>query len=494
MIPTSYDSECCHCGRMVKAGLGFLVGPPWRTYCSVDVPNKGVVKRIQDVSRRFKAWRHADMAPYQKRGATWLAGRQGGILGDEQGLGKTIQAVTAIPESATAVVVCPAVAKGVWFEHITKLRPDLKPMILEGRNSWVNGFPPGRVAIINYDIIPELFLIKNALAAPENLICDEVHYLKGLESIRTRKVSGLAGKVLENNGRLWFIGGTPIKNTPDDLWSILTVLRLAEETFGSYKNYKKLLGGKSGAWGKVDWEGDIDPTVPNILRRVMLRRHKSDVLPELPPRRWETVRVDIPGPARRMADKAVKTLRDIGVDIQDLTADALENSDSIAFETMSRVCKSLAVAKIPALMAMLNDIEAQDPAPPLVWSRHVAPLKVVASRPGWACLHGGTTEKGKAKMAEGFQEGLYRGLAMSQSGATALTLTRAWHAIFLDRFWSPADNEQAEDRIHRLSQDQAVLYTTLVADHIIDERTAEILGAKGRIIGGVIRAAATKEN
>ena len=93
-----------------------------------------------------------ELRPYQVAGAEWLAARRAALLADEQGLGKTISALAALPAGAPVVVVCPAVAIGVWVRH-ADWRTDLAPAVAATRASW--SWPlPGQVLVTSYERLP----------------------------------------------------------------------------------------------------------------------------------------------------------------------------------------------------------------------------------------------------------------------------------------------------------------------------------------------------
>ena len=488
MIPNGVSLPCETCRVQVPLGRGLLAPNPWRVFCLDHVPDTATRAVIKSVSQRLKDWRDGELAPYQIQGAYWLAARKAAILGDEQGLGKTVQAISAIPKGESCLVICPKIAKGVWLDHFKELRPDLKANAVIGTGVKIR-LKPGQVAIMNFDIIGHKVKDYQGI---ENVIVDECHYLKNKRTNRSINTRSICWDVMTRGGRVFFLSGTPIKNSPDDLWSLLTTLKLSAKAFKSRRNFRELFGGKKGRFG-LEWKGKVDEDVPRILRHYMLRRHKVDVLPELPERRYEKIQVDIPGPELALCDEVLSKLKERKVKLEDAIATALKNNNSIDFLTMSRVCKALANAKLKSLLKYLDQLESAGDVPLLVWSRHVDPLEVVGNREGWKCLHGGTSEFKRGVIEKQFQRGELRGLAVSiKAGGTALTLTKSAHSIFLDFEWSPADNEQARDRNHRIGQERRVLYTYLIADHILDRRMADILTTKNDLIDAVVRAAAVK--
>jgi len=95
-------------------------------------------------------------------------------------------------------------------------------------------------------------------------------------------------------------------------------------------------------------------------------------------------------------------------------------------------------------------------------------------------LHGGVTAAGRAQMVEEFQasHGPPVMLASLRAGGTGLTLTEANHVVHLDRWWNPAVENQATDRVHRIGQTRVVQVRTLVAPGTVEDRIDELLEAK----------------
>jgi hypothetical protein len=127
----------------------------------------------------------------------------------------------------------------------------------------------------------------------------------------------------------------------------------------------------------------------------------------------------------------------------------------------------------------------------IVFSYHRAAVDLLASRPGWAVITGDTPPEQRQHIVTEFQGGRLKGVAGTiQAAGTGLTLTRANQAIFVDLAWTPALNAQAEDRICRIGQTRGVIITRLIAEHMLDERVAELLLVKQKLIESAIEKAA----
>lgn len=486
-----YPTLCASCNVRVQSLRGWVVPGPWRTLCA------RCSGTTLDVAELWEGVTGNTLRPYQKTGVSWLSGRQLGLLGDQPGLGKTIQALAAIPPRAPAVVVCPAIAKKVWSDHVQGqgsilCRPGARPIVCAGRGSWTW---PGKdeVTIINYDILPRSLLSeKSAIrdigrpAEGTHLVFDEVHYAKNLRSIRGRQSRHLRMIVAESGGSAWGMTGTPLKTREADLWGVLVALGLAYQLWPDFRAYATDMGlaKRRGKWEKVR---GARPGVVDMLRSVMLRREKTDVLQELPPVTNEIVHVDIDAATRKAMDEAQALLEATGRDLETALREVGQDGH------MMSVMAHLATAKIPHLIDLVNQHEESFPGndhPLIVLSAHRAPCEAMAQRNGWEMIVGGTPRAERSRIIEEFQAGKIKGLALTITAAgTAITLTRSDRTIAVDMTWSPGDNEQAWDRNHRIGQRRPVTRTRIIADHPLDEALWSILERREETIAETISAA-----
>lgn len=464
-------------------------------------------ERTRAVSAALEA-RGLALFPFQADGVTWLAPRLAGILADDMGLGKTIQALTAAPARAPVVVVCPSVAKGVWAREALRWRPDLIPVVLSGRGTfrWPRA---GEMVVVNYDILPGEIVDtldakgqrapgkKHVEGIPSGalpgtvLIADEAHVLKGDKTARTMRFRALRAAIPE--GRSWLLTATPLLNRPKELWSLLQTIGLEKVTFGSWPSFLKLMGAGRGSWGTEWGTGagiDADRVAPK-LREVMLRRMKRDVLDQLPAKVVEVIDVELDAQALKALDKIKAELAEHGIDLATAVKEAQANN-ALAFEMISRARALLATAKTAAAMEIVDEIqEAGEPV--IVFSAHRAPIAVFAAREGWATITGDTSTIERTQIEEKFQRGELKGIAGTiKAMGVAITLTRACEEVFVDAEWTPALNEQAEDRCNRIGQTRSVHVRYLRANHEIDERVYELNEIKRGIIARTTDAAIVK--
>lgn len=421
--------------------------------------------------------------PFQEVGAAWLSVNPRGLLWDEPGLGKTVQAVAALDPNDTVLVVCPSAVKGVWAREARDA--GWESVVLQGRTPVDRvGLARSRMVIVNPECLPNPGVLPYFLGRPDRptVIVDEAHMYKNPKAARTENVRSWMWSALDCGGSAWQLTGTPILNRPLDLWHVLSNARLEKVVFGSWNQFLRLFNARQNRWGGFDW-GLPHPSVPHLLSRVALRRTRAEVLPDLPTKTYERVDVQITYAAERAVNEAAGGLASKSFDE---TFELLQ--DPILSEHVSTVRRALAEAKLPALHDLLDVLEQEGPV--VVFSDHVAPAFSAATRKGWVCVTGNTPSSERTAYEEAFQRGELAGIAGTVGAmGVGLTLTAAHRAVFVDRSFTPALNTQAEDRVCRIGQDRGVVITDLVSNHKVDQALYKLLRAKQTIADAALTPA-----
>lgn len=426
--------------------------------------------------------------PFQKTGVEFLSlATKGALLADDQGIGKTVQALVALPSGERVVVVCPATVKYNWRKEAEIWRPDYSVSVVNGRSGF--SLPEvGQIVICNYDILPQWLkptkgtgrynkkgdeILVADLSDEQRrvlgntiVIYDECHRCANYKSQRSQKITQLS----RNVKTVWGLTGTPLANRPFDLFGVLCSLNL--NPFGSFYKFVDLFNGTQGRFGGYTF-GMPTQEASERLRRVMLRRIKKDVLPELPEKTYQKIAID-------KIDKATKKLLD--VEMQDLL-DELEFASMPDFNKISKVRAELAKAKIPAMLEIVESYE--DAGEPLVvYSDHRAPILELGKRDGWEVIHGDVSDLERQTIVDRFQACELKGVGLTiKAGAEGVTLTRASNMLFVDRSWVPAKNLQCVDRICRIGQKAAgLIIKILTTEHPLDIRLEQILDHKTELI------------
>jgi len=445
---------------------------------AVEARLAGIQKKLAERGQRLRR--------YQEEGVLWLAPRKGAIMGDEMGLGKTAQTLCSLPEadSVGAVVVCPAVAKGVWKREIGKWRPEFKPVVLKGRGSF--RWPKhGEIIITNYDILPP----PDSVSSPPMgtvVIADEAHALKERDAKRTQSFAAMAKACRDSGGRSWLLTATPMLNRPFELWGLCSVAGVEREVFGDrpWAQFLYLFEGYKGPWGGYEF-GVPKKETGDHLKKGILRRIKADVARDIPSLTRVLRTVELTPEGRAACDELARAMEGLS-DEELLKATA-------SFEKLSAIRAAIARSKVPALSEIVQ--EYQEAGEPLVvMSMHREPIDSLAAMEGWGKITGEESAEQKSAVEEAFQRGDLRGVACTITAAgVAITLTRASNVVFLDEAWTPALNEQAAARVHRIGQTKPVTVTVLVGDHLVEERVAQVIGDKMEKIAASVGNATIKE-
>lgn len=453
--------------------------------------------------RREPHWPELDAAcergwlyPYQRAGARWLLARyaegRGAILADDMGLGKTRQALAALAGSGEtlALVVAPAIARGVWAREAALMLPGWRVLVrrtkAEAADPWAGLDATPTLVVVSYDTLPPAaedgtaWPASTAPAPPRRalVVCDEAHATKNNKSRRTKALRALvrtARKAGPDQALTpWLLTGTPLLNRAPDLWSLYTTAGVAREAWAEgYDAFARAHGGRKvsayrGGPSVWTWSGAPSELANGRFRRVALRRLKADEL-NLPPKRHETLFLELAPSARRALDKVERE-----------TVERAEGGEAEALRVLSAVRGALALAKAKAAEELLDEAEEQG-EPLVVFAAHRAAVDPIAAREGWASITGDTPADERARIVERFQAGELRGVVGTIAAmGVGVTLTRAARVVFLEQDWTPALNEQAEDRCYRIGQTASVLVTVLAVDHWVDEKIRAICADKSR--------------
>ncbi len=448
------------------------------------------------VAARVEKGRASGARPYQLEGIAWLALHKHACLADDQGLGKTFQVLHALPDGAGLLVVCPSVAKGVWQREISKWLPGRFDSIrvCKGRKSFRWPQSTRECVIINYDILPPLRSESRSKGVdkvgepcgkppvPVVVAADEAHAAKSYKAARTKRFRAVAG----HGAHVWGMTGTPIQNRPQEIWGVLTSLKANPL---SWTAFQRGFSAYKPQWGGMAFERDstgaiiVQPGITELLRRTMLRRLKSDVAKDLPPKVYTEHLVELK-PALLKA-----------LDLLEADYGAFLLRDELPpFEAMAAVRRLLASASLREAERLVTEFESTT-TPLVVFSAHREPAETLGARDGWACIAGGLPAEERTRIEDAFQRGELRGVACTiQAAGVAITLTRASDVLFVDQSWNPADNLQAEDRCHRIGQTaSSVNIINMVADHALTRHVAELLAQKQALIAETLHGRAEYE-
>jgi SWI/SNF-related matrix-associated actin-dependent regulator of chromatin subfamily A-like protein 1 len=416
-----------------------------------------------------------ELRPFQRAGVAYALGARRAFLADEQGLGKTVQALAALEadDAYPAIVVCPASLKLNWLRESERWLPHRSVTVVSGTTAVA---PAAEITVINYEIV-HAHRARLALRRPAALVLDESHYVKNPRAKRTQAVRKLASS-LEPDALRLALTGTPVMNHAEELIAQLRVIGRLED-FGSGARFARRFQG-IGAEERIHW---------HLRRRCFVRRLKADVLPQLPAKRQVVVPVALDNEREyRQAERdVIAWLREQPLDLGELesrVAAALRAERLAQLNVLKRLA---ARGKSGAALAWIDDFLASDePLVVFCGSREVQELALVRFPEALHLLGRDSVEQREAAV-RAFQDpgGPQLLVAATRIGGQGITLTRASNVAFLDLDWTPAMHDQAEDRCHRIGQRDAVTAWYLLAAETIDETMIELIARKRGIVGAV---------
>ena len=414
-----------------------------------------------------------ELYPFQELGRDFLALRSNAILADDMGLGKTYEALEAIKKLklTSGLIICTQSTRHTWAKRIREQIPGA--FIKEIKSPKV---PPDPSAfnVVNYDIVWKKPLIDSlkVINFPV-LICDESHYLKTTMAKRTKAVLGRGG-LYKRCHRRWLMTGTPILNRPIELYPSLRALF---PTFlGRYTGYYdfafRFCNGHQAPFG-FDATGASNLEVLSaILKPIMLRRLKEDVLTDLPAVTYEKIYLDPTDKLLKLTDKENKSRTEV-----------LGENASIR--------RTLGVLKATtAIMHIRNLLEQRSKIVVFIWHTDVA--KAIADAfPGQAVLYTGKQsakekEEAKEKFIENPDTHLFIGQLISAGiGVDGLQYVSDV-CVFVEMSYVPGEIRQAVDRLNRIGQTKPVLAQFLVAEDSLDEKLINTLIVKAKNINTIM--------
>ena len=451
------------------------------------------------ISRSFHAVKDSEYTPpgslysilrkYQRDGYRWLRTLDGygmgGILADDMGLGKTVQVLSyllAMKEGGQALpslIVCPASLVLNWQEECKKFTPQLTCIAVDGdaarRAELAKQWVDADLVVTSYDLLrrdEELYKEQQFYAC----ILDEAQAIKNHTTQKYKAVCGVDSKVR------FALTGTPVENRLGELWSIFSFLMP-----GYLPPYRTFCARFEKPIVQED-NKDVLRRLNQLTGPFILRRMKSEVLKELPPKTENVHRIELDTDQRKLYLAAV-------VDAREKLRAAKPEDKMAVFAVLMRLreicCDPRLVAdnweggsaKLEACMELVT-AAVEGGHRILLFSQFTSMLELLAKRLDEAgmshfTLQGSTPKPVRAELVRRFNSGEADVFLISlRAGGTGLNLTAADIVIHYDPWWNVAAQNQATDRAYRIGQQNPVQVYKLIAQDTIEEKIVELQQAK----------------
>jgi SWI/SNF-related matrix-associated actin-dependent regulator of chromatin subfamily A-like protein 1 len=468
-----------------------------------------------------------DLHPYQAIGAE-MALRHGRVLiCDEPGLGKTMQGIAVLSELAeeSAIIICPKSVKGNWVREMLAWMFCVTPSdICVIRGSKPHKLPDVRFHIINHELVP--WWIGPLMELNRStFIVDEVHKVSNGRSQRGRAVNLLTNYVMWNGVPVaredpvtWVgLSGTPVANHPQELIHPLRIMGVLDQFGGeAYIRRTCCVVPKTTA-AKMRRDHHLIKLNESLRKAGVYRRMiKAEVAPWLPAktrlavpieidnwREYTRAEADFKAWAERMNAfhrggidewaRLVAQHKLLDFDIEDPSILAKYKDFPILTQGMAKINTLRQISflgKLSQMKEWVDDFLASgEKLVVFAWFRkNQAALKSLFPRESTVSIFRDQSERQRDEAVDRFQSDPKTNLMVASivAGGEGITLTKASNVVLAETGWTPAQMEQPEDRVHRLTQTLPVTCWYLVGAGTIEERIFRLIDAKLKVISRVV--------
>jgi SNF2 family DNA or RNA helicase len=460
------------------------------------------------------------LRPYQERGMAWLSFLErwglGACLADDMGLGKTVQFIAFLlhlKEQETlekpTLLVCPTSVLGNWEREVKKFAPTLKVMQYHGDKR-----PKGKTfveAVNKHDIVITSYpLIHRDLKSLQSvswqiIVLDEAQNVKNSDAKQSQAV-----RQIESTFRI-ALTGTPVENRLQELWSILDFLN------PGYLGNKQFFQRRFAI--PIEKYGDAASLnqLRSLAQPFILRRLKTDrsIIQDLPEKQEMTVFCGLSAQQAQLYQKAVEeSLAEIE------EAEGLQRRGMILalLIKLKQICnhpshylkqdtlEQYHSGKLQRLQEMLEIVVASGDAPAgsrprgdraliftqfAEWGKLLKPYLEKQLGREILFLYGSTQKKQREEMVDRFQhdpQGPPIMILSLKAGGVGLNLTRANHVFHFDRWWNPAVENQATDRVFRIGQTRNVQVHKFISTGTLEEKIHDMIESKKQLAEQVLGA------
>ncbi len=456
-----------------------------------------LIQEAQNMVPEVPSTLQAELREYQTEGFVWMARLAhlgvGACLADDMGLGKTLQALAVMLNMAKdgpILVIAPTSVCMNWEQEIIRFAPTLRIKSLGSgaRKDVISSLKKFDVLISSYTLLQqEIDLLEKV--SWQAIVLDEAQAIKNAGTKRSRAAMRLKGRFK------LITTGTPIENHLGELWNLFRFINPG--LLGSFKQFNA----RFGIPIEKHHDREAGRKLKKIIRPFMLRRIKSQVLDELPPRTEVTLRVEMKEDEvhfyealRQQALENIETSSEKSGRHLQILAEIMKLRRACCNPRLIMPDTEIPSTKLEVFAQVVEElIGSRHKA--LVFSQftgHLALIREYLDKEGivYKYLDGTTPTRERQRQVESFQEGegdLF--LISLKAGGLGLNLTAADYVIHMDPWWNPAVEDQAADRAHRIGQKRPVTVYRLITANTIEEKIVRLHQEKRDLANSLLEGA-----
>ncbi|MFP5213537.1 MAG: DEAD/DEAH box helicase, partial [Acidobacteriota bacterium] len=421
----------------------------------------------------------AELRDYQVDGYRWLSRLAsfgaGACLADDMGLGKTLQALAVVldraPKGPTLVVAPTSVCMN-WIDEANRFAPTLNTVLFRtgNREEIVKSRKEFDVLVCSYGLLHQESELLSSVEW-ETIVLDEAQAIKNVMTKRAQAAMGLRGRFK------LITTGTPIENHLGELWNLFNFVNPG--LLGTHNRFNERYATPIEKYG----DRDSRKRLKKLIQPFILRRMKSQVLEELPPRTEVFLKVEMSEEEaafyEAIRQKALERLQEIeaptGQKHLQILAEITRLRLAACNPKLIAPGSELSSSKLQLFGDVVSEL-LENNHKALVFSQFVGHLSLIREylderKIPYRYLDGSTPPKERKREVDAFQSGEGSLFLISlKAGGLGLNLTAADFVIHMDPWWNPAVEDQASDRAHRIGQQRPVTVYRLVARDTIEEK------------------------
>ncbi len=479
--------------RLEAQDIPVTIYPDAEEYIQTRLQQQRIAATVAEIRRNpkthplRKTLLKVDILPYQLDGIAFATGAGRAVLADDMGLGKTLQGIGVAELLAReanirkVLVVCPASVKSQWRNEIRRFsQRDCQIVLGSAQTRTAQYDNECFFTICNYEqVLRDLIAIERTKW--NLIILDEGQRIKNWEAKTSQTIKSLRSPFA------LVLSGTPLENRLDDLFSVVEFIddRRLGPAFRFFDRHRV-----TDEKGKVLGYKNLDH-LREKLAPVLLRRTRSAVIKDLPPRTTEIVRIP---PTGEQAEIELTQMQIVST---------IVNKKYISEMDLLRLQKALLLARMNAdstflvnktapgyssklerLEELFEELAAEEERKIVLFSEWTTMLTLIERqikklRLDYVRLDGSVPQKKRQELVHRFQnDPSCRLFLTTNAGSTGLNLQAANTVINVDLPWNPAVLEQRIARAHRMGQKNPVQVYLLVTEETIEEKLLNTLSAK----------------